>query len=394
MNNRPNPDYKAILADQGMPTTEAQVHVEFQKVVDGENLVTNTSNMSPFWRLIKAIVTTPVMWLIDALVNTVMANLFLSTASGAFVDLFAWAVNLSRKEASTAQGVIRFTKDTASAEITVPAGTLIQTERINGTVYKLVTLADTVIPAGVSGALIAVNAESAGSGHNLAPGYFRILPVAVSGIASAVNEDNWLITPGADTEEDDDLRDRVRNQFNLPGQYHIDAVYRGLIAGIAGLTTDRIFFLHDAPRGPGTANVYLLLDSGIVSQPFIDTVNDYVMSQGNHGHGDDVLCLPLPEVTYDLTVTLHFFDNSNLDDEQRAALLANIRNLIGCAFRENADYSVQKTWPHSRFSMSRLGEELHAHFSEIESLTFSQPDIINALSIPRLGVLTLDNADE
>ncbi|HHX4816356.1 TPA: baseplate J/gp47 family protein, partial [Yersinia enterocolitica] len=140
-------------------------------------------------------------------------------------------------------------------------------------------------------------------------------------------------------------------------------------------------------------NVYLLLDSGIASQPFIDTVNDYVMSQGNHGHGDDVLCLPLPEVIYDLTVTLHFFDNSNLDDEQTTVLLANIRNLIGCAFRENTDYSVQKTWPHSRFSMSRLGEELHDHFAEIESLSFSQQDIISALSVPRLGVLTLENAN-
>ncbi|MBS0054246.1 baseplate J/gp47 family protein [Yersinia sp. Marseille-Q3913] len=393
MNNRPNPDYKAILADQGMPTTESQVQAEFAKVAADENLVTNTSNMSPFWRLIKAIVTAPVMWLINALVNTVMANMFLATASGQFVDLFAWAVNLSRKDASLTQGVIRFTKDSVSAEITVPAGTVIQTERINGTVYKLMTLADTVIPAGVTGALIAVNAESAGSGHNLAPGYFRILPVAVNGIASAVNEDNWLIAPGADKELDDDLRDRVRNQFNLPGQYHIDAVYRGLIAGIAGLTTDRIFFLHDAPRGPGTANVYLLLDSGIASQPFIDTVNDYVMSQGNHGHGDDVLCLPLPEVIYDLTVTLHLFATSNLNDEQTAVLLANIRNLIGCAFRENTDYSVQKTWPHSRFSMSRLGEELHDHFAEIESLTFSQQDIISGLSVPRLGVLTLENAN-
>ncbi|HDL6888135.1 TPA: baseplate J/gp47 family protein [Yersinia enterocolitica] len=393
MNNRPNPDYKAILADEGVPTTETQMRAEFVAVVAKENLITNTSNMSPFWRLIKAIVTAPALWLVNALSSTVMANMFLATASGTFVDLFAWAVNLSRKDASTAQGVIRFTKETASAEITVPAGTVIQTERINGTVYKLITLTDSVIPAGVSGALIAVKAASAGSGHNLAPGYFRILPVAVNGIASAVNEDNWLITPGADTEEDDDLRDRVRNQFNLPGQYHIDAVYRGLIAGIASLTTDRIFFLHDAPRGPGTANVYLLLDSGITSQPFIDTVNDYVMSQGNHGHGDDVLCLPLPEVTYDLTVTLHFFDNSNLDDEQRAALLANIRNLIGCAFRENTDYSVQKTWPHSRFSMSRLGEELHDHFAEIESMTFSRGDIISALSVPRLGVLTLENAD-
>ncbi|MFW5398099.1 baseplate J/gp47 family protein [Yersinia sp. 1252 StPb PI] len=393
MNNRPNPDYKAILADQGMPTTESQVQAEFAKVAADENLVTNTSNMSPFWRLIKAIVTAPVMWLIDALVNTVMANLFLATASGTFVDLFAWAVNLSRKDASLAQGVIRFTKDSVSAEITVPAGTVIQTERINGTVYKLMTLADTVIPAGVTGALIAVNAESAGSGHNLAPGYFRILPVAVNGIASAVNEDNWLIAPGADKELDDDLRDRVRNQFNLPGQYHIDAVYRGLIAGIAGLTTDRIFFLHDAPRGPGTANVYLLLDSGIASQPFIDTVNDYVMSQGNHGHGDDVLCLPLPEEIHDLTVTLHFFDSSNLDDEQSDALLANIRNLIGCAFRENTDYTVQKTWPHSRFSMSRLGEELHDHFAEIESLAFSRGDIISGLFVPRLGVLTLEKAN-
>ncbi|EOI7401407.1 hypothetical protein OZ805_004436, partial [Yersinia enterocolitica] len=68
MNNRPNPDYKAILADQGMPTTETQIHAEFEKIVDDENLVTNTSNMSPFWRLIKAIVTAPVMWLINALV--------------------------------------------------------------------------------------------------------------------------------------------------------------------------------------------------------------------------------------------------------------------------------------------------------------------------------------
>lgn len=393
MNNRPNPDYKAILADQGMPTTETQIHAEFEKIVEAENLVTNTSKMSPFWRLIKAIVTAPVMWLINALVNTVMANMFLATASGAFVDLFAWAVNLSRKEASTAEGVIRFTKETASAVVTVPADTVIQTERINGTVYKLATVADVVIPAGVSGALIAVKAATAGSGHNLAPGYFRILPLAIEGIVSAVNQDDWLTAPGADTEGDDDLRDRVRNQFNLPGQYHIDAVYRGLIAGIAGLTTDRIFFLHDAPRGPGTANVYLLLDSGIASQPFIDTVNNYVMSQGNHGHGDDVLCLPLPETTFDLTVTLHFFDSSNLDDERRTALLANIRNLIGCAFRENSDYNVQKTWPHSRFSMSRLGEELHGHFAEIESMTFSRGDIISALSVPRLGVLTLENAD-
>ncbi|AJJ60250.1 hypothetical protein DN756_04645 [Yersinia pseudotuberculosis] len=393
MNNRPDPDYKAILADEGLPVTETQIRAEFAAIVADENLVTNTSQMSPFWRLITALVIAPALWLVNILTGAVIANMFLATANGTFIDLFAWAVNLSRKEASTAQGLIRFTKNTVSAVITVPAGTVIQTERINGTVYKLMTVDDAVIAAGVISALVPVNAESAGSGHNLAPGYFRIMPVAVGGIASAVNEEEWLIAPGADKERDNDLRDRVRNQFNLPGQYHIDAVYRGLIAGIAGLTTDRIFFLHDAPRGPGTANVYLLLDSGIASQPFIDTVNEYVMTQGNHGHGDDVLCLPLPEVIYDLVVTLHLFESSNLDDEQTDALLANVRNVIGCAFRENTDYEVQKTWPYSRYSFSRLAEELHANFAEIESLTFSQGDIVSGLSVPRLGVLTLEKAN-
>ncbi|MDQ9126934.1 baseplate J/gp47 family protein [Serratia fonticola] len=392
MNNRPDPDYQAILAEQGMPTTETQVRDEFNAIVKEAGLITNTSRMSPFWRLITAIVTAPVMWLKDALVNVVMRNLFLATAGGQFVDLFAWAVNLTRKEASAAEGFIRFTKSDPARAVTVPAGTIIQTERINGTIYRLQTVADVVIAPGVSSQLIAVVADLVGSGHNLAPGYFRILPVAVSGIASAENEEDWLSAPGADVESDDDLRDRTKNQFNLVGRYHIDAVYRGMISGIAGLTTDRIFFLHDAPRGPGTANVYLLLDSGIASQPFIDRVNDYVMAQGNHGHGDDVLCLPLPETRHDLRIVVHVWAGLNLTPEQITTLLRNVGNMVRAAFRENVDYDVQKTWPHSRFSMSRLGEELHAAFPEIESLEFSLEDIISGLDVPRLRSLTLEPA--
>lgn len=389
MNTPPNPDYEQILADQGMPTTEAQVRDEFNEIVKAAGLITNTSRMSPFWRLITAIVTAPVMWLKDALVNVVMRNLFLATAGGQFVDLFAWAVNLARKPATALEGVIRFIKSDPSRVVTVPAGTVIQTERINGTIYRVLTTVDVVIAAGVTSAQISVTAEAPGSRYNLAPGYFRILPVSVDGIASAENEEDWLAKPGADTESDDDLRDRTKNQFNLVGHYHIDAVYRGMIAGIAGLTTDRIFFEHDAPRGPGTANVYLLLDSGVASQPFINTVNDYVMAQGNHGHGDDVLCLPMPETLHTLTATLYPFAALHLTPEQVIVLTRDVGNVIRCAFRENNDYTVAKTWPFSRFSFSRLGEELHDLFPEIESVVFSRGDILSDLDVPRLKTLTV-----
>ncbi|EFS7176867.1 hypothetical protein HW050_003204 [Escherichia coli] len=393
INGKPQADYEAILADNGMPVTEEQARAEFEAIVQNEGLITNTSRMSPFWRLITAIVTRPVMWLKDALVNVVMKNLFLATAEGFFLDIFAWAVNLTRKEATPASGVIRFIKSDISRPVTVPADTLIQTERINGVIYTLKTRQVTLIPEGIAGMSVDVIAEDAGAGFNLAPGYYRILPVAVDGIDAVENEENWLTVPGADEESDDELRDRVRNQFNLAGAYHTDAVYRGLIAGVAGISADRIYFLHDAPRGPGTANAYIMLDAGIASEPFIDSVNSFITDEGHHGHGDDLRCFAMPETHHSLTVTLWLYATLNLNEEEISLLKHNTENLIRCAFRENSDYDVQKTWPYSRFSMSRLGEELHLHFPAIESVAFSLPDIISDLDIPRLNQLTIEVAE-
>ncbi|WP_262947651.1 MULTISPECIES: baseplate J/gp47 family protein [Xenorhabdus] len=319
-----------------------------------------------------------------------LKNMYLATASGSWLDMFAWGVNLKRKPASAAQGVLRFYKAAGASAVTVPAGTVIQTERINGEIYRVSTTESVVIAEGVSSALLPVAADAAGGAFNLAPGYFRILPVAVSGIARVQNEEGWLLTPGADAESDDELRDRCRNQYNLVGNYHTDAVYRGMMAAVAGLSIDRIFFLHDAPRGAGTANAYLLLDSGVTSQPFIEAVNDYITNQGHHGHGDDMQCLPMPETQHDLSVTLFVVSLANYNQEQIATLKRDVENLIRCAFRENSQYAVKKTWPYSRFSFSNLGREIHREFSEIESLTFSLGDILSELSVPRLKTLSVE----
>lgn len=384
MNSRPKIDYEQVLKESGMPTTEAELRQTFTELVRDEGLITNTSEMSPFWRLIRTLVITPALWLKAVLVHTVLANMYLATASGTFLDLFGWGVNTRRKPATAAAGVIRFYKNDNRQEVTIPAGTVIQTERINGIVYSLTVTDDTTLAAGVASGLVAVNADEVGGAFNLAPGYFRILPKAVPGIERAQNEDGWLTLPGADQESDDDFRDRCRNQFNLVGNYHTDAVYRSMIASVVGLSIDRIYFLHDAPRGPGTANAYLLLDSGEISQPFIDAVNDYINQQGHHGHGDDLRCLPLPESQHDLHVTLYVSHKQNLTPDALAALVSGSEDLIRCAFRQNSLYPVLKTWPFSRFSFSNLGQELHQHFMLIESLHFSLTDIVSDLSVPRL----------
>lgn len=385
-----NIDFKKILRESGMPVDEQTVRDTLQQAADDENLVTNTSRMSPFWRLIQLLVIRPYMWIVDTLVNNVLRNLFLMTAAGPFVDLYAAALRLQRKDATAATGKITFTKSAADNTVTIPAGTVIQTERINGTIYSVATTRQAVIPAGTASALIDVIATDSGAAFNLAPGYYQILPKAIDGIAAVRNDEDWLTTPGADRESDDELKDRCRNQFNLAGSYHTDAVYRSLIAAQAGLTIDRIFFLHDAPRGPGTANAYLLLDTGVISQPYVDSVNQYITDQGHHGHGDDMQCFPMPETRHDLAVTVYVENLSNISESDITALKSGIENLIRCAFRENSNYDVLRVWPYSRFSFSQLGREIHRHFSLAESLAFSLQDIKSDLAVPRLNSLTIE----
>ncbi|EHH3357868.1 baseplate J/gp47 family protein [Salmonella enterica] len=388
-----NIDFKKILRESGMPVDDQTVRDTLQQAADDEKLITNTSRMSPFWRIIQLMVITPYLWIVDTLINNVLRNLFLMTASGPFVDLFAAALRLTRKDATRATGNITFIKASPDTSVTVPAGTVIQTERINGVIYAVKTTQQVVIPAGTAQAPVSATATDSGTAFNLAPGYYQILPEAVDGIAAVRNDDNWLTTPGSDQESDDELKDRCRNQFNLAGSYHTDAVYRSLIAAQAGLSIDRIFFQHDAPRGPGTANAFLLLDTGVISQPYLDRVNQYITDQGHHGHGDDIRCFALPETRHDLAVTVYVKNLANISADDAAALQSGVENLIRCAFRENSNYDVTRTWPYSRFSFSQLGRELHDAFTLVDSVTFSLTDILSELNIPRLNTLSVEVKD-
>lgn len=382
-------DFKQMLAETGLPVEETQIRQKFEELTAQENIITNTSKMSPFWRLITAIAVKPVKWLTDHLIGEILPNLFVKTAKEKWLQLHAWAIGLDFKQATKAEGVIQFTKESDITELTIKAGTVVQTERINDVIFRLIVTTDTVIPKGILSALVPVIAENAGADYNLAAGYYRILPESIAGIKTVENKDDWLTTPGSDRETNEELRERYRTQFSSVGQHHIDSVYKGMIAQVAGLSVDRIYFKHDAPRGPGTANAYLLLDTGVISQPFIDKVNHYVQTKGNHGHGDDLICFAMPETQHVITCGVYFRPSQAIGETRKAEIVQAVENMIRCAFRENNNYTVTKTYPFSRFSWSKLGEEIHDRFNEIDSIVWGQADIKSELSIPRISRLTV-----
>ena len=383
-------EFKSALESANIPTDQDTLKEEFQSIADESDLtITNTSPFSPFWCLIKEIVTAPVYWLICFVIKYVMPNLYIKTAIGAFLEILGYDRDITRQEAKKAQGNITFTRVSTSTPLSIPAGTIIRTVAINDVIYRMITDEDAEFEDGSATLDVAATAENEGSAYNLAAGYYSILEAEIPGVLTVANDDNWLITPGDDVESDDDFRKRMQNQFSAVGDWHVDSKYRAMITNLTGIANDRIYFDKDIPRGPGSVDAYILFDVDTPSQTYIDAINKYIRDDGNHGHGDDMLAKPLPEKTFDISATAYFPDN--IDAENRAWQLQHLEYFIRCAFRENSGWTdhVTQTYPWARFSFSTLDKELHSYFPDLISITWSCQDIISEFWIPRLGTLTI-----
>ncbi|MGR7921934.1 baseplate J/gp47 family protein [Zobellella denitrificans] len=388
MSVRPQVDFARLLAADGIPTTTDALEQELaREVTAAGSIITNDSRMSPFWRLQRAMVVKPALWLLNQLlVGHVLPNSFAATAKGYYQDLKAWDVGLERKPATATRGWVEFVKDSPATAVTIEAGTRISTERINGRIYTLAVVTTVVIPAGQASGLVVCQATEAGTAWNLPAGYYCILPSRVPGISAVRNPVDWITEPGDNEEDDDALGLRIQNQYSVVGRYHIDAVYRAMLAAVAGIRSDNIFFEHDAPRGPGTANAYILMEVGPTPAALIDKLNRYVNQEGNHGHGDDLQCFALPDTQHALT--LHLWPRAFLGDHDKAQLKSQAEAMVRAAFRETSDYpEITRTKPFSRFSFSRLGAELHRLLPDLDSLSVDQPDIHSEQAIPRLSSL-------
>ncbi|NRD73266.1 baseplate J/gp47 family protein [Shewanella sp. VB17] len=389
---RPQVDFEKVLAAQGVPLTADAVTALIESdVVAANSIISNNSAMSPFWKLFAACVVTPVLWLIKTLLaKHVLPAMFTATATELYLELKAWDVGLERKSAVKTQGNISFTKTDINAEVVIKAGTKVLSDNSLGAVYTLLVLADTIIPASTKTATILCEAISAGAGHNLASGYYHVLPTQNDGIASVSNVGDWITRAGADSESDEQLALRIRDQFASVGNYHIDAVYRGAIATFAGISSDLLYFEHNAPRGPGTANCHVMMDVGETPQAMIDDINNYINVLGFHGHGDDVRVLAM--ATNPIALTLDIWHKHNLSVHDIADLLVGIESRIRAAFRYSDNHElITRTQPQSEFIFSLLSSELHAQLPQLKSIRWGNDDLISGLELPRINSLVITN---
>ena len=393
MSKRPTADFVKILSDAGVPVTEAELETKLKQEVSGAGSeVSNDSKMSPFWRWVSAAVVKPVLWLIEILLAAhVMPNMFVGTAERWALELKAWELDVEPKRAVKTQGEITLTKANQADAVTVAEGAIIQTLPIDGVIYRVKVLAQSVIDVGNTTGKVLVEALEAGAAYNLPAGYFNILPEALPGIVAAENEPDWITQLGANAETDEELALRLQNAFTSSGEWHIDDAYRSIIASEAGVRSDNIYFNNTGHIEPGTAEALIVMEVGPTPQATLDKLNTHIMDDGHHGHGDVLTCNAMPDSDQDVIADVVLV--TNLDELQKADELTEVENRIRAAFRETAGYpEMTRAKPNSRFSLSLLGSEIHTNMTRVASVKFTvgekvQEDITSQLEQPRIHSL-------
>lgn len=385
-------DFTNMLVDAGVPITHDSIKDKFQaEMANAELAIKNDAEISPFWRIIKELITLPVLWLVQLMIKHVLPQGYLKTASGAYLELIAWGYDIERKQKSKAQGYIDFNRVNTSGDVLIKADTVINSKSIKGVVYQVKTLADALLVDGVATLPVLCEAVVAGDASNLGENYYIVPYETIDGIDSVSNVSDWLTLPGQDKETDDDLRLRCRNKFAAVGNWHVNSMYKAIITRYANIGINQVFIVNDAPRGPGTANAYILLSTGEPAQTFLDAIQHHIMVDGHHGLGDDVQVLAMPANHIDLNVGLHFYDT--ITDADKETVLTQVPNFIRAAFRENETYTPTVTEPYKTFSFSRLGRELHDHFKPLEDVNFNLTKIEHNLFVSRLNSLTVSEND-
>lgn len=193
------------------------------------------------------------------------------TATGIWLDWHAAQVGLTRRTATKARGQVAFRRSSTSANVVIPARTLLRTPPDGtGRVHRFVTLAEAVLPAGSREVLVEVESEDYGATANVVTGQISEFVTPVPGVSSVANSADWLLSEAADDEDDDSLR--ARYQLRWPAvsglTYHAYASWALEVAGVVAVKV-----LDQHPRGQGTVDVVVKSTAGVPTQALLDAVS-------------------------------------------------------------------------------------------------------------------------
>ena len=234
--------------------------------------------------------------------RAVLNNMFLSHASGPWVDLKAADYSKKRKQAQKTRGVVTLTRTDAEGEaVKVEKGHVFKTIKdLNGEELRFFAIEASVLQKGARTVGVMVEAEKEGSRYNVPQGQITRSLTFLNGVDSITNGEDWITREGSDTEDDAGLVTRALRSWSELAARPIEDTFVNTAESVPGVLFAQADCDH--PRGQGTVDVIVTGTAGEATDGLLAAVREAVDNIA--GPYDNILVKSSVTIAQDIAVTV------------------------------------------------------------------------------------------
>lgn len=292
-----------------VPTLEELKEQKVAELKEGGFVVTNFHPGGVFYTILMIVCRIKIELL--RLCRTILPNLFVSHATGIWLDLKVGDYGKWRKQAQKTQGIVTVTRSNGDGDaIQIRKGHIFKTPAdINGEELRFFVTRAVTLQRDSLSAEVLVEAETEGSRYNVPQGQIT-KSLTYLGEVEITNGLEWITREGSDTEDDEALRQRTLRSWSELAQRATEDSFVNAAEAVPGVLFAQADCDH--PRGQGTVDVIVTGTAGEATEELLEAVRAAV--EDICGPYDDILVKSSIAVPQDIQVVLTTTDTASDED--------------------------------------------------------------------------------
>lgn len=286
--------------------------------------------------------------------------MFVSHATGIWLDLKMADYSKKRKRAQKAQGLVTVTRlDMEGEAVKIAKGQVFKTALdINGEELRFFSLEPAVLQKGARTVDILVEAENEGTRYNVPQGQITT-SLTYIGEVEISNGEDWITREGSDTEDDESARTRTLRSWSELAQRAIEDAFINTAEGVPGVLFAQADCDH--PRGQGTVDVIVTGTAGEATEGLLKLVREAVDKIA--GPYDNILVKSSVTVAQDISVTVTTADAAT-DEEIKGRVHSILAELL----------AVRKGRKLYELTLSDINHAIRSGYRDITNVRIAAPE--------------------
>lgn len=340
-----------------VPELDALKDEKIAELKDEGFVITNFHSGGVFYTMLMIVLRIKIE--VIELLRDVLNNMFVSHASGAWLDLKMADYSKKRKKAQKTQGLVTVNRlDPDGEAVKIPKGHVFKSILdINGDELRFFATRAATLQRGAASVDVPVEAETEGSRYNVPQGQIT-RSLTYLGDVSISNGADWITQEGSDTEDDESARTRTLRSWSELAQRAIEDSFINAAESVSGVLFAQADCDH--PRGQGTVDIIVTGTAGEATDNLLAAVR--VAVEEISGPYDNILVKSSVTVRQDIAVEVTTADAAS-DEEITLHIQAILAELL----------AVRKGRKLYELNLSDINHAIRSGYSAATNATVTVP---------------------